>query len=167
MKKSAKPQQLTFQSRLERLAPDINYFALSVPENISRALQTHGPVPVTARVNDSKPFLVSLHPVGGGRHKLRVKAEIRNATQINEGDRVRVEITVRDRSAEIAIPKDLMSALRAEGVLEDFKAIPDGQKSFMLRKLDEAAKPETREKRIQAAVEAAHQRRERRVDRRS
>lgn len=60
-----------------------------------------------------------------------------------------------------------MSALRAEGVLDDFKEIPVGQKSFMLRKIDEAAKPETRKKRIQAAVEAAHKNRVRRIDRRT
>jgi hypothetical protein len=166
MKKSSKPQQLSFQSRLESISDELEYYALPVPEKISRALGTRGPVPVMAKVNDSKPFLISLYPVGGGRHYIRVKAEVRKATQIKEGDRVRVEITVRDRSAEISVPKDLMSALKAEGVLEEFNALPAGQKSFMLRKIDEAAKPETREKRIQAAVEAAHKKRERQLDRR-
>lgn len=164
--KNPKPhQKFSFQSKLESISDELEYYALSVPEKVTRALGTKGPVPVHAQVNGSKPFLNSLYPVGGGRHYLRIKASVRKETKIKEGDRVRVEITVRDRKAEISIPKDLASALKAEGVLEFFKALPDGKKSFMLRLIDEAAKPETREKRIQDAVQAAHGKREKQMDR--
>ena len=155
MKGALVPQQLSFQSRLERIASGAEYFALSVPLKITRALRTRGPVPVSARVNDSRPFLVSLFPMGGGRHYLRVKAEIRNATKIKEGDRVHVRITVLDRAVEISIPQDVAGALRAQGVLESFKTLPKGKQRYTLRWIDEAAKPETREKRIQTAVKIA------------
>jgi Domain of unknown function (DUF1905)/Bacteriocin-protection, YdeI or OmpD-Associated len=154
MKRAPKPQQLAFQSRLERIASGAEYFALSVPLKISRALQTRGPVPVSARVNDSMPFLVSLFPIGGGRHYLRVKATVRNAAKIKGGDRVRVHLTVLDRSA-VSLPQDLTSALRAQGALESFQALPLGQQRYTIRRIDEAAKPETRDKRIQIAVAAA------------
>ena len=36
--------------------------------------------------------MVSLYTQGGGRHGLRVKAEIRQAVKIKAGDRVRVTI---------------------------------------------------------------------------
>lgn len=124
MKRPSTPQQLSFQSKLERIASEANYFALSVPLKISQSLGTRGPVPVSARVSGSEAFLVSLFPVGEGRHYLRVKAKIRDQAKIKEGDRARVEITVIDRSAEVTIPKDLMSALRAEGVVDHFKALP-------------------------------------------
>jgi hypothetical protein len=150
---------------LERISDEANYFALSVPEKITKALGRRGPVPVSAQVNDSPEFLVSLFPVDGGRHYIRVKAEIRNAAKIKEGDRVRVEITVLDRSADISIPKDLMSALRAEGVLEQFKALPIGKKNHLIQWIDKAAKLETRAKRIQAIVELAHKKREKQIDR--
>jgi len=170
MKRPPPAQQLSFQSRLERISSEANYFALSVPVKISRALGTRGPVPVSAQVsargNDSPAFLVSLFPVGGGRHYLRVKAEVRNAVKIKGGDRVQVEITVLDRSAEISFPKDLVSALRTERVLEYFKALPIGKQSHLIRWIDGAAKPQTRDKRIQAAVEVAHHKREKRLDRR-
>lgn len=165
MKRSPAPRQLSFESRLERLASGINYFALPVPAQITRALGTRGPVPVAARVNGSEPFLVSLYTQGGGRHGLRVKAEVRTEAKLKEGDRVRVKITVRDRAAETALPPDLANALRAERVLEDFKALPKGKLSYTLRWIDQAARPVTREKRIQDAVALAHQRREQRVDR--
>lgn len=163
MKQSRTSQQLSFQSKLERISTSAAYFALSVPLKISRALQTRGPVPVSARVNGSEPFLVSLFPVGGGRHYLRVKAKIRNAVKIKGGDRVRVQITVLDRSAEVSIPKDLVSALRAEGVMEYFKALPIGKRRYIIRWIDEAAKPQTRERRVRAAVETACRKREKQL----
>lgn len=145
--------KLAFHSRLERLAPGVNYFAFSVPLKISRALKTRGPVPVSARVNDSESFLISLYPVGGGRHYLRVKAKIRNSVNLKEGERALVQITVLDLSLEAELPKDLERALRAEGVLKQFKALPPGKRRYALRRIDEAGKPETREKRIREIVD--------------
>ena len=57
-----------------------------------------------------------------------------------------------------------IDALAAEGVTEDFKSLPPGKQNFAVRRIDEAAKPETRDKRIREAVEAAHRRREERID---
>ena len=156
-------QQLSFQAKLENWAEGMDYCAVPVPAKITQALGTKGPVLVMAQVNDSEPFKVSLFPIGGGQHYIRIKAKVRGETKTKTGDRVRVRITVLDR-ADVTISKDLMSALRAEGVAEDFKSLPPGKQNFILRRIDDAAKPETRDKRIQDAVEAAHQRREKRVD---
>lgn len=109
---------------------------------------------VTARVNDSEPFPVSLFPVGGGQHWIRIKAKVRQETQTVTGDRIRVHITVRDR-AVVTIPEDLMSALLAEGAMEDFQSLPPGKQNFLVRRIDEVVRPETRQKRVQEAVEAA------------
>jgi hypothetical protein len=156
-------QQLSFQATLENWAEGMDYCAVPVPAEITRALGTNGPVLVLARVNDSEPFQVSLFPIGGGQHYIRIKAKVRQETKTSTGDRVRLRITVLDRS-DVAIPEDLRSALVAEGVTEDFQSLPPGKQNFIIRKIDEAARPETRDKRIQEAVEAAHQRREKRVD---
>jgi hypothetical protein len=159
MKRSATPRQLSFQSTLERIATDMEYFALPVPEKISVALGTRGPVPVSARVNDSTPFLVSLYTRGGGRHGMRIKEKVRKETKIKEGDRVQVEITVIDRDA-VSIPQDLLAALRAAGVEEGFTTLPPGKRNYTIRVIDEAAKLETRAKRIQDAVKAAREKKD-------
>ena len=92
---------------------------------------------------------------------MRVKLEIRKAAKIKEGDRARVEFTVVDRATEASdLPPDLVKALREEGVLKDFKLLTPGKIGFMLRLIDKAAKPETRKKRIQDAVDAAHAKKE-------
>ncbi len=142
----------------------MDYCAVPVPAKITDALGTKGPVLVMAQVNDSEPFKVSLFPVGGGRHYVRIKAKVREETKTKTGDRVRLRITVLDR-ADVTIPKDLMSALVAEGAKKDFESLPPGKQNFIVRRIDEAAKPETRAKRIQEAVEAAHRRGEERFDR--
>lgn len=156
-------QKLSFQAPLENWAEGMDYCAVHVPAEITEALATKGPVLVMAQVNDSEPFQVSLFPVGGGKHCIRIKARVRQETKTKTGDLVRVRFTVLDR-AQVTIPQDLMSALRACDATEDWKSLPPGKRSFIVRRIDEAAKPETRAKRIQEAVEAAQKRSEQRVD---
>ena len=77
-------------------------------------------------------------------HALRTKA----------GDRVRLQMTVLDRAA-VDYPSDLLSALRTAGATKDFKAMTPGKQNYIVRRIGEAAKPETRRKRIAEAVEEA------------
>jgi hypothetical protein len=150
-------RRLSFEAVLENWAEGMDYCAVPVPAEITQALGTKGPVLVMARVNDSDPFQVSLFPAGGGQHYIRIKAKVRQETNTKTGDRIRLRMTVLDR-AEVAIPDDLMKALRAEGAAEAFKSLPPGKQNFIIRRIDEAAKPETRAKRIQEGVAAAHER---------
>jgi hypothetical protein len=149
----------SFQAELENWAEGMDYCAVRVPASITEALGTKGPVLVLARVNGSEPFQVSLFPVGGGQHYIRIKAKVRQETNTKTGDRVLVRFTVLDR-ADAEVPDDLLQALTAEGMTASFKSLPPGKRNFIIRKIDEAVKPETRQKRIQEAVVAAHGRRE-------
>ena len=153
-------QQLTFEGELENWAEGMDYCAVAVPAKITKALGTKGPVLVMARVNDSAPFRVSFFPVGGGQHYVRIKASVRNATKTKKGDRVRLQITVLDR-ADVTLPEDFLRALRSgglDGLHDAFTSLPPGKQNFMVRRIDEAAKAETRAKRIREAVEAAKER---------
>lgn len=156
-------RQMSFEATLENWAEGMDYCAVPVPAEITEALGTKKAVLVRAQVNDSAPFPVSLFPVGGGRHYIRIKAKVRQETQTATGDTVRVRFTVLDR-ADVTIPDDLMLALRAEGAVDAFTALPPGKQNFALRRIDEAARPETRAKRIQEAVDAAQARKDARAD---
>jgi translation initiation factor IF-1 len=147
-------QRLSFQATLENWAEGMDYCAVPVPAEITEALGTTGPVLVKARVNNSAEFEVSLFPVGGGQHYIRIKAKIRKETGIKAGDRVAVRFTVLDR-AKTVIPEDLLRALQSAKADESFKALPPGKRSFIIRRINEAAKPETRAKRVQDAVAIA------------
>jgi hypothetical protein len=153
-------QDFSFEATLENWAEGMDYCAIPVPAKITRALGTHAAVAVTARLNESAPFPVSLFPVGGGRHYIRIRAKIRKETGTKVGDVVLMRITVVDRAA-VANPADLRSALQAAGVEKDFNALTPGRRSFIIRRIEEAAKPETRRKRIQEAVSTAQKARAR------
>jgi hypothetical protein len=148
---SAAGKELAFEATLENWAEGMDYCAVPVPAKITETLGTHAAVLVLARVNDSAPFKVSLFPVGGGRHYIRIKAKVRKETSTKAGDPVHIRITVLDRAA-VTYPADLLSELRAQGATKDFKALPPGRQNFIIRRIDEAVKPETRRKRIQDAV---------------
>ena len=112
-------RRLSFEAVLENWAEGMDYCAVAVPAEITQAVGTKGPVLVMARVNDSEPFQVSLFPVGGGQHYIRIKAAVRRETNTRVGDRIRMRMTVLDR-ADVDNPQDLMAALRAEGVAQAF-----------------------------------------------
>lgn len=152
-------QQLSFDAELENWAEGMDYCAVSVPTEVTQALGTRGPVLVEARVNESRAFPVSLFPVGGGQHCIRIKASVRKETNTRVGDRIRIRIVVVDPAA-VEIPDDLMKSLRAEDAVQSFNALPPGRQNFLVRRIGEAATPGTRAKRIQEAVAAAHQRRD-------
>jgi len=152
-------QQLSFDAPLENWAEGMDYCAVAVPASITAALGTTKAVLVMAQVNDSAPFKVSLFPVGGGQHYIRIKAKVRRETQTQTGDVIRVRFTVLDR-ADVEIADDLKRALAAAKATSGFKSLPPGQQNFLVRKIDEAAKPETRAKRIAECVAAALERQE-------
>lgn len=146
---------LTFKTKLECIATGMNYFAVPVPGKITKTLGSIGPIPVKASVNNTQSFLGSLYPVGKGQHYLRIKNVICKTLGIKEGDTVQIQIVVRDRSEEVKIPKDLSKSLQANGALTSFTSLPLGKRSFLIRKVEEAKKEETRKKRIQEAVNVA------------
>ena len=159
-------RQLSFQADLENWAEGMDYCAVPVPAEITQALGTKGPVLVMAQVNDSEPFQVSLFPVGGGQHYIRIKAKVRQETSTKAGDRVQVRFTVLDR-ANVEIPDDLKNALIAKRMTASFQSLPPGKQNFAIRRINDAVKPETREKRVQDAVTAAHQGRKMLADKNS
>jgi len=156
----AADRQLSFHSDLENRAEGMDSCAVPVPVMITEALCTKGPVLVNARANDSTPLHMSHLPVGGGQHCIRVKSRVCEETPTKTGDRIRRRITVLDR-ANVTISGDLKRALRAEGVADGLTSLPLGEQTFITRQVDDTVEPETREKRIQEAVQAALERSER------
>ena len=160
-KKKAPPvgKKMRFSAQLEDWAEGMDYCAVPVPALVTEAMGTTGPVLVMAQVNESEPFKVSLFPVGGGKHYIRIKARVRKETKTKTGDLITVRFTVLDRS-DVSIPDDLAKALRAERVEDAFKSLPPGKQNFTIRQIEESARPATRENRIQKAVEIAQEKKD-------
>lgn len=159
-KNSIAGKELSFRSKMINWAKGRDYCAIPVPSTITKKLGTKAAVLVMAQVNGSEPFKVSLFPAGDGKHFIRVRKKVRQEANLNEGDSVKVKILVLDRDTDSVIPKDLKKALCDEEVLEHFKAITPGARNYLIRRIDDAVKPETRKKRIEEAVEAAYEKME-------
>ncbi len=157
-------KSLSFQSKLENWAEGMDYCAIAVPSKVTKILGTKKAVLVMASINGCEPFQVSLFPAGEGKHFIRVRAKVRKQAGLQEGDRVKVQITVLDRD-KVDLPDDLVSALKAEGALSDFNALTPGKKNYAVRKINDVSKPETRKKRIAEAVELAQQEAEKKLNR--
>lgn len=155
--KSLIGRQFEFSAKLENWAEGMDYCAVRVPASITLLLGTKGPVLVRACVNNSEPFQVSLFPVGGGKHFIRIKSKVRNFTKTNIGDQIKLDILVIDPD-DVDVPDDLLALLEISGMVDSFIDLPPGKKNYLIRRIGEAAKPVTREKRIQEALEAAIER---------
>lgn len=156
-------KRFSFEAVLENWAEGMDYCAVPVPSAITEALGTKGPVLVEACVNDSAPFQVSLFPVGGGQHYIRIKASVRKLTNTLEGDRVQLEFVVVD-PGDVEIPEDLMAMLETEGLVDAFMDIPPGKRNFIIRRIKEVVKPATREKRVSEGLSAAYDRQSKMID---
>lgn len=152
--KSLVGKQFGFNATLENWAEGMDYCAISVPAKITESLGTKGPVLVSGSVNKSAPFQVSLFPVGGGKHYIRIKSSVRKLTKTKVGDTIQFDFLVLDPD-DVDIPDDLLNSLEAEEMIDGFMDVPPGKRNYLIRRIREAAKPTTREKRIREAIDIA------------
>ncbi|MGH7440075.1 MAG: YdeI/OmpD-associated family protein [Polyangiaceae bacterium] len=162
-KRRAEPGSFSFEAKVVR--KDF-FFGIDVPAAVSAAIDKKGFVPVLGSINGA-PVRSSLSPSRGGRHHLLLNREVRTTAKVEPGDRVKVVLRVDLEPPVFEIAEDLADALREEGVLADFEALPRGRRNQYIGWMEEAAHEDTRAKRIGRLVEIGHAERERRVDRAS
>jgi len=152
-----------FTTELVRMERE--YFVV-IPERVSKAIGARGRVPAIVRFGRAGEFRGTLMPRGGGRHVVSVNGETRRAAGTEPGDRVRVVVQPDFGPREVPVPEDLALALRDDGVRTDWESLPPGKREHIIKWIEGAVHETTRAKRVQQAVEVAHARREKNVDRR-
>jgi hypothetical protein len=140
------------------------YFVV-IPERVSKAIGVRGRVPAIVRFGRAGEFRGTLMPRGGGRHAVSVNGEVRRAAGVAPGDRVRVVVEPDFGPREVPIPEDLARGLRDDEVLADWESLPPGKREHIVKWIEQAVHETTREKRVLRAIEEAHARREKRIDR--
>jgi ribosomal protein L11 len=146
-------KKITFKTKILRHGEmDAHYICF--PYNVKEIFKTGGRIPVKAKF-DGEPYTGSLAPMGKelGHILILVKA-IRNKIGKKEGDSVSVEITEDKSERTVEIPPDFIKALaKNKSVKETFDKMSYNHKKEYVQAIAEAKKPETRERRIQKAVE--------------
>jgi bifunctional DNA-binding transcriptional regulator/antitoxin component of YhaV-PrlF toxin-antitoxin module len=126
-----------------------------LPAEVAAVLGGRARIPVAGTV-DGVPFRGSTMPMGDGRHCIGFRKELRDAAGVEVGDEVELVIGRDDEPRTVVVPDDLASALAAEpGLREAFDAMSSTHRRERVEGIEGARRPETRARRIAAAVAAA------------
>ena len=125
---------------------------LEVPGDVVTALGKGKRPPVMATINGYR-YRTTVAPMGGS-YWIPVSAQIREAAGIAAGQEVDVELAIDEEPRELAVPDDLAHALEADsGAREFFERLSYSNKRRIVEPILGAKTPETRQRRIERAVE--------------
>ena len=143
----------TFSARVEPVAMGVGFFALDVPEKVSRALARRGTIPVVVTLNGVEGLRATLIPRRGGRHRIFLNRTLRKRVGIGGGDRVKVILAIDENPIVETTPADLAHALRDVDALGTFERFTRAKRNHIIQWVDAAVMETTREKRIAKTVE--------------
>ena len=126
---------------------------IEVPTSVVDALAAgkRPPVRVTLHEHTYRTTVARM----GGRFLVPVSAEVRKAAGVTAGDELDVGIELDDAPRTVDVPPDLAAALaEAPAAAQAWEKLAYTHQKEWARSVEDAKKPETRARRIAAAVEA-------------
>jgi uncharacterized protein YdeI (YjbR/CyaY-like superfamily) len=112
-------------------------------------------MPKVEAVIAGQPYRGSLMPMGDGTYCLGVLKSIQEAAGIGQGDTVTVQLELDTTPRVVEMPADLAKAVgRDKSALAAWEKLSFTNKKEIARSLEEAKRPQTRERRLAAAVKA-------------
>ena len=124
-----------------------------VPRQVAAKLGLKG-MPKIAAVIAGHPYRGSLMPMGDGTYCLGVLKSIQEAAGVGFGDSISVELELDTTPRVVEPPADLARAMAGnKRMAEKWDKLSFTNKKEMARSLEEAKRPETRERRLAAALE--------------
>ena len=143
------PRSATFESTVTAVG---NNTGIEVPEEVLEQLGAGKRPPVLVDLDVHRYRTTA--GVMGGRSMLSVSAAVRKATGLSGGDPVRVTLTVADTPREVELPDDLAAALAADEQAGTFFAgLSNSLQRYHVDSVTGAKNPETRQRRIEKALE--------------
>jgi hypothetical protein len=123
-----------------------------VPREVATKLGLKG-MPKIRAVIAGQPYRGSLMPMGDGTYCLGVLKSIQEAAGVGFGDTVAIELEVDTAPRVVEPPPDLARALAKDRKMAaTWDKLSFTNKKEMARSLEEAKKPETRERRLAATL---------------
>ena len=144
---------VTFQGKLTPTPRGGGGCLVPVPRDVAAKLGLKG-MPKINAVIAGQTYRGSLMPMGDGTYCLGVLKSIQEAAGVGFGDSVSVSIEIDSAPRVIDPPADLARAIAGDkGMAASWDTLSYTSKKEMARSLEEAKKPETRERRLAAALE--------------
>jgi hypothetical protein len=150
------PPSSSFQTTL--LAAGKTATGIEVPPKVVAALGSHKRPPVKVTINGHS--FRSTVAVMNGKFMVGVSAENRQAASVAAGDKVNVELELDAQPREVSIPADFQRALKGEA-RRFFESLSYSKKRYLVENIEAAKTDETRKKRIDKAVTALREGRDR------
>jgi hypothetical protein len=124
-----------------------------VPRKVNEELGLRGRPKIKA-VIAGQPYRGSLMPLGDGTYCLGVLKAIQQAAGVKRGDTISVELEIDTETRTVDVPKDLARHLaREKKAAAAWERLSYTNKKEIARSLEDAKQPETRERRLRAALE--------------
>jgi hypothetical protein len=125
-----------------------------VPKEVAARLGLKG-MPKIQAVIAGQPYRGSLMPMGDGTYCLGVLKSIQAAAGVGVGDTITIELGLDTAPRTVEPPPDLARVLaRDKKAAAAWEALSFTNKKEIARSLEEAKKPETRERRLAAALKS-------------
>jgi len=126
---------------------------LNIPFQAQDAFGSRGQVQVKGTLN-GVPYQSTLMPHGDGTHYMVVGKPLREAIQRTVGDTVEVTMELDTEKREIQAPQDLLDALANHAIAQAaYQKLAYSHRKEYVAWIDSAKKPETRQRRINQAIE--------------
>ncbi|MCA1629933.1 MAG: YdeI/OmpD-associated family protein [Acidobacteria bacterium] len=136
-----------------------------VPFDVQKVFGTRARVPVRGNINGF-PYRGSIFPMGGGKHYMIVNAKIRAGANVKGGEPISMTMERDEEPRTVEPSADFARALRGnKQARSTWDALSFTHRREYAEWIEEAKKPETRERRIAKAVEALAAGKKERYDR--
>ena len=131
--------------------PGLDSAALEPPFDVVKVFQRKGRVPVKGTI-DGFPFRSSLMNMGDG-HMMVVNADLRAGAKCKAGDTVSVEMELDEGVRKVELPAHLKKIIASDPkAKEAWDKLAFTHQKEHVRAIEDAKRPETREKRIAAMM---------------
>ena len=125
---------------------------IRVPRDVAEKMALKGRPKVRA-VIAGVPYRGSLMPLGDGTFGLGVLKAIQEAKHVDIGDVITVDLEIDTEERTVAVPHDLAAALKLEpAAAAAWEKLSYTNRKEIASSLEEAKKPETRERRLRDAM---------------
>jgi uncharacterized protein DUF1905/bacteriocin resistance YdeI/OmpD-like protein len=123
-----------------------------IPEEVAAELGLKG-FPKIQAVIAGTPYRGSLMPMGDGTYCLGVLKSIQEAAGVGYGDSINIELELDTAPRTVELPADLAKAIaRDKTATATWEALSYTNQKEIARSLEEAKRPETRERRLAQAL---------------
>lgn len=126
---------------------------VDVPLDLKQTYGKGNLVPINATFNGTVPYQGILAMMGGAYPMLLIRSDVRDQLGVHVGDRVQVRIELDTSPRTVTLPDDAMTHMDASpAAMATWEKLSPGNQREYARWIEDAKRPETRQRRIEETV---------------